>query len=397
MTSCWHAWSLIVFLFAGSVFGNQLAQDEKSRIAEEEVKLEFLNNKLDLLAAELRDLNATQQTLLGELQRLDIQIDVSREMLELRELKLAQNYQEININQEQVVVLEKTIAELADYLTKRAVDLYKLGQLSYVRLLLSVEKPSELVRAYRYISHIAQEDVKKMMQFRNQGLTLKKTKALLLRENKRLLINQKELKETLNALATRRVRRTELLKSVAGRQDVAETLVNEFEQVRKKLGLLVSTLTSGVVPDVATVHLPMHIFEGEIGWPVVGAVVGKFGEQQHPRFKTITIRTGIEIAARPGSTVKAVYDGEVVFSSWFEGFGKLLILRHPGGLHSLYGYLEQFTVMPGSWVQSGDSIGLVGETGSLSGPRLYFEIRVDGEPVNPERWLHPKEKLAGFN
>jgi septal ring factor EnvC (AmiA/AmiB activator) len=106
------------------------------------------------------------------------------------------------------------------------------------------------------------------------------------------------------------------------------------------------------------------------------------------------VRNGIEIEAPAGTTVNAVYEGEVVFASWFQGYGMLLILQHPGGVHSLYGYLSDFQVSEGEWVSRGQSIAWVGETGSLEGPRLYFELRVDGRPVDPETWLDPSKTLA---
>jgi septal ring factor EnvC (AmiA/AmiB activator) len=84
----------------------------------------------------------------------------------------------------------------------------------------------------------------------------------------------------------------------------------------------------------------------------------------------------------------------VVYASWFQGYGKLLILQHPGNVHSLYGYLSDFQVEVSDRVVRGEPIALVGDTGSLEGPRLYFEIRAQGRPEDPERWLDPARKLA---
>ena len=141
----------------------------------------------------------------------------------------------------------------------------------------------------------------------------------------------------------------------------------------------------------------MPIREGEIGWPVQGTLEGHFGTQLHPRFKTVTVRNGIEIEAPPGTEVNAVYDGQVVYAAWFQGYGNLVIVQHAGDMHSLYGYLSDIQVTPGQRVVRGDKIGLVGDTGSLDGPRLYFEIRVQGRPVDPEKWLDPQRKLAESN
>ena len=98
----------------------------------------------------------------------------------------------------------------------------------------------------------------------------------------------------------------------------------------------------------------------------------------------------IDIEAPAGTSVSAIYEGRVVFASWFQGYGKLLIVQHPGNVHSLYGYLSEFNVQVGDRVVRGDPVAWVGDTGSLEGPRLYFEVRYQGKPQDPEQWLRQR-------
>jgi septal ring factor EnvC (AmiA/AmiB activator) len=367
------------------------------RLAAEEAKLDLLNEKLQSLQSELEKLGDTQTTLLGELHKLDIQIRVATEELDLLQLQLKRGYREIDDNLQRIQALEDEIESLKPYLSRRSVSLYKLGRLSYVRLLLSVEEPSELTRAYRYISRLARQDATKMRRYLDDEKALRETKAELLVQTERMLATRNQLETTTANLQSRRDSREALLEEVAERREMAGTLVFELESAREKLGDLVDSLSAGEAVDSETVHLTMRIFAGEIGWPVRGELDGHFGTQLHPRFKTVTVRNGIEIDAPEGTTVNSVYEGEVVFASWFEGYGKLLIVRHPGGVHSLYGYLSDFQVHEGDWVEKGTPIGRVGDTGSFTGPKLYFELRVDGKPVDPEDWLDPARRLARRN
>lgn len=378
----------------GVVIASGETRDVELRIADEEAKLELLNEKLAALERELASLDTQQTTLLGELHRLDIQIRVAGDQMELLELQLKRGYREIDANLEKIRVLEASIAELKPYLEGRSVSLYKLGRVGYVRMLLSVREPSELTRAYRYISRLAREDANKMARFLEDQEALEETKAALLEQTERTLATREELEEATRTLESRRASRASLLEEVTNRREMAGTLVYELAEAREKLGALVEELSSGEVTDVDTIHLPMRIFEGEIGWPVSGELEGRFGAQLHPRFKTVTVRNGIEIEAAEGTSVNAIFDGEVVYASWFQGYGKLLILRHPGGVHSLYGHLSDFAVDSGRWVRQGEPIAFVGDTGSLAGPRLYLEIRVEGDPVDPETWLDPSRKIA---
>ena len=121
--------------------------------------------------------------------------------------------------------------------------------------------------------------------------------------------------------------------------------------------------------------------------PVAGRVRAGFGRQVDPEFKTATLRTGIEIAAPAGTAVNAIAAGRVLFAGWFRGYGQMVILDHGSGDLSVSGYLDEIRVAAGDSVAAGQPIGSVGETGSSSGPGLYFEIRHDGKAVDPQLWL----------
>jgi septal ring factor EnvC (AmiA/AmiB activator) len=310
-------------------------------------------------------------------------------------MNLERGYRAMDETLKRIQVLEKSIEELKPYLERRARSLYQLGRLSYVRLLLSVQTPSELTRAYRYISRLAREDSERMTRFLNDQRTLEQAKAELVAQTQEMLSMRKVLEETGRSLESRRGSRKALLDEVYARQEMAASLVRELEGAKEELGKLVETLAAGETESADSVHLPMRMFEGEIGWPVEGELRSRFGPALHPRFKTVTVRNGIELEAPAGAVVSAVYDGEVVYASWFQGYGKLLILEHPGSVHSLYGYLSDFNVNVGDRVRTGAPIAWVGDTGSLEGPRLYLEIRVQGRPEDPERWLDPERGVAG--
>jgi septal ring factor EnvC (AmiA/AmiB activator) len=101
----------------------------------------------------------------------------------------------------------------------------------------------------------------------------------------------------------------------------------------------------------------------------------------------MVFRRGIEIEVREGQTVRAVEGGQVAYAEWYRGFGKLVILDHGNGFYTLYGNLSRLDLKKGDRVSRGQEIGLAGETGSLKGAKLYFEIRKKGEAEDPLLWL----------
>src|SRR5262249_15466529 len=101
------------------------------------------------------------------------------------------------------------------------------------------------------------------------------------------------------------------------------------------------------------------------------------------------VQKGIDIRAPIASTVRAVFDGDVAFAGWFEGFGRLVILEHPGGYYTLYAHLESLEVSKGMHVNAYQVVGLVGDSGSTKGAYLYFELRRGRDAVDPLEWLAP--------
>jgi len=133
---------------------------------------------------------------------------------------------------------------------------------------------------------------------------------------------------------------------------------------------------------------------GKLPWPISGKIISPFGKIKNPKFNVYTFNNGIEIQTRPDLEVKAIHDGQVIFADWFEGYGKLVIVDNGGGYYSLYGHLDKIEAQIGKNVYSGNVLGYSGETGSINGYTLYFEIRKDGKPVNPLIWLNKNRRVA---
>lgn len=124
--------------------------------------------------------------------------------------------------------------------------------------------------------------------------------------------------------------------------------------------------------------------ESQIVYPLVGErVSSKFGNRNHPIYKSRKHHKGIDLAAPRGASVRAVRDGQVVFSDPYKGYGNLIVLLHKNGETSHYGHLNEIQVLPGSFVKAGEIIGTVGTSGNVTGPHLHFEVRQEGQAIDP--------------
>ncbi len=185
-----------------------------------------------------------------------------------------------------------------------------------------------------------------------------------------------------------RTRRQQQQKLTAIREDRGQRreAILELESAAGELSRLVGTL------DAAEPDLDMQKFRGLLDWPADGKVTAGFGTVVHPRFQTRVPHPGLDIAGASGSDIRAVFDGEVVFAAWMRGYGLTAIVDHGGGLLSIYAHASVLMVEPGQRLRRGQRLGKIGETGSLKGPFLYFELRVDGEPSDPTDWLKPRSR-----
>ena len=128
-------------------------------------------------------------------------------------------------------------------------------------------------------------------------------------------------------------------------------------------------------------------WEAKLEPPVDAALTGRFGRVVDEEFFTETYRTGVVFGADYGTPVRAVAAGRVRYAGWFRGFGRLVIVAHGDSYFTVSGHLSEIVVAVGDRVAAADTIGAVGDTGSLTGPQLYFEIRLGGDPLDPGEWL----------
>lgn len=126
---------------------------------------------------------------------------------------------------------------------------------------------------------------------------------------------------------------------------------------------------------------------GVMSLPSDGPLTSNFGYRQHPILRTRRFHAGIDFGAPYGSTIRAADDGVVIFAGWYGGYGRAIIIDHGGSTTTLYGHTSRVYVSEGQRVQRGQAIAAVGSTGFSTGPHLHFEVRKNGDPVNPLNFL----------
>jgi septal ring factor EnvC (AmiA/AmiB activator) len=341
-------------------------------------RLRRVEQRRKALEGELQRLRSEERGLLADVDRLNLNVRLKGE--ELREAEIV--LQKANADMDQTLVrekaLERSVAETRPVLAARARDLYKLGELSYVRMLLSVDHPADFMQGYRYVTALARRDNERIAAFRADLKNLGATRDELQRKTKQALATKAQADQARRDFEAESVRKAELLNSIVEKKEVHAAYVKELEEAEGRL----KSLLAGLGEE--EVAIPLPAFKGSLPWPVEGRIRVPFGRKKHPKFTTYTVENGIEIETAPEGPVHAVHEGTVVFADRFQGYGLLVVVDHGGRHYSLYGHLGEIDVRVGDKLTGMQTIG---RTGSEAPADLYFEVRFQEQAQDPAEWL----------
>jgi len=219
----------------------------------------------------------------------------------------------------------------------------------------------------RYIGEIGRlQTIRDALQSRRQGLADLEAEQRLQRDR----------------LAEARRERLALAESVVKRGDIAARVAVERSAAGKALAKMVRKLEPR-----GRQSRRFGGNKGRLPWPAAGPVDLSFGQKIEHASGTATAHNGYDIRAAAGTPVQAVAPGQVVFADWLRGYGRVVIVDHGDKYHTLCAHLATSAVTAGDEIKTGTELGTVGDTGSMRGTVLYFEIRHKGAPVNPRHWL----------
>lgn len=350
----------------------------------EDDRLHKVRERREALEREVVRLRGEEKSLLGEVERLEVEVVLRGEQVREAQLLLQRTNAQLDATLRRARVLDKSLAAERPILAARARALYKLGEVSYLRILLSVDRPSDIFRGYRFVTALARRDKERFAAFRADLTALTTTKVDLERKTQDALALRQNLERTRQTLDGDRKRKTELLTEIVEKKETNAAYVKELEDVEARLRDLLQGLGTG---DVA---VPLAAFKGSLPWPVAGKIHAPFGRRRHAKFDTYTIQNGIEIAAAQETPVAAVYEGTVVFVDRFKGYGLMVVLDHGGKHHTLYAHLAEAAVQVGQKVAAGETVGTTGA--GVEGSGLYFEVRFQGRPEDPVEWLKKEDR-----
>ncbi|MBS1271091.1 MAG: Murein hydrolase activator EnvC [Candidatus Marinimicrobia bacterium] len=394
-----HVSALLVLLsFAFPT--NTLSQDLEQQIRSQEQELEALKNEIEQYRSELKSKEQREQSLLGQLNSLEKDISYTQQLIaemEQTQRKRERRIAELNKSLENS---QSKLEELKDRFAKRAVRIYKQGNYSDLELILTSQSLNQALYRYKYLQVINEADKKTFRAITETMNRIEEDRTNLRNEIRRQeqLITEKRQEQ--HRLKEDKTRRQKLLASVQQDKKSIQQHIQERQEAMQSLQKLIAELEEEKARQERNRKLAreramqgmeatadISSLKGKLPWPAEGKIVAKFGKFRHPKLKTITDNPGIDIAAPKGTDVVAVLDGLVTTITWMRSYGNMIIIDHGSGFYTVYTHVTDIRVNPNSYVSEGDVIAKVGDSGSLDGAKLHFEIWGNKQKLNPEHWL----------
>lgn len=368
------------------------------------IKKNIQKNKKDLAAVKKKILEeqkkqrlaqVKEKNVLSRLQRVDQKLGSLRKEKEANEQALTETRGQIDQLQGEMKQNQGQLAQSRSLLEDRLRALYRMSaRKPLLGGLLDSESFADFARKLKFELTLARSNEKLLSETLLHEQKLERdTKLWSTEENRKKRIVGVLGKQEKN-YSRERQNKTVFLSTIRQKQASREQIIAELSEQKEELQSKFTFLQKQVEesskkPAYVPAGKGLMVKRGKIPWPVSGEIIPgyQFGRSKNKEFNAVVDNSGIQIKAPMGTPIQAVAGGLVRFADWFKGYGKLVILDHGEGYYSLYAQASELNVTEGQTVASGQVIGRVGDTGSLVGSSLYFEIRKNGVPQDPLRWL----------
>ena len=340
---------------------------------------------------------ARETSILADLEEIERRLSAKQRDVARLDTRIKKAQSDVVMYRGEISKLERQRAGQVNALAGRLRVMYRVhSQGGALPVILSGEDPVTRAVAVRHLASLAALDARMIQEYRvtSDRLADRKGKEEAQQQELAGLYEdaKREQAEVDREVAKRRV----ILAKVRDERAYHERMVGELTEASHRLEAFIRELQAKqrrlakIPPPKGGIEPPAVGFgalRGRLPWPTEGKIVTGFGAQVHPRFGTRTFRNGVDIEAAVGREVLAVHGGHVIYTGWFKGYGNLIIVDHGNEYYTLYAHIAEIEAKEGDDVRQGQRIGTVGDTGSLAGPRLYFEVRYQGKPQDPEQWL----------
>ncbi|MCP4580975.1 MAG: peptidoglycan DD-metalloendopeptidase family protein [candidate division Zixibacteria bacterium] len=378
---------VLAFVLPSARAGKEQQIELERAIQTRKIALENIQADLQEKKAIVKDLESQEKQHLGKLYAIDEQLNLNNQLINTIGKQISDINSLMSEKQIQLEINQKDLEYRQAFLNDRLVWIYKKSRFSETASALSATDLSQAARRLYMFSLLNRYDRNMITEIESLIVQIDYEKVDLQQQKKTTLELQAEKQRQLTTFKQNRLKRKGLIREVRAQKDIELKGIRQLNEDQERLsGIIETLLESQKILDTEAAEAFKNL-KGKLLWPVKGKILRKFGKIKDKKYNTVISNPGIDINAEAGIKVVAASTGEAAYISWLRGYGSFVILDHGGGYYSLYAHLDDIFVEKGQFITAGEYIATVGETGSLSGPLLHFELRYGKEQLDPLPWL----------
>ena len=392
---------LLVILSFTFVFSQQNKRDYNEELRYQNQAINSMKKEMLNLQARIKKANSKETSTSKRIIGLDEEIAFLRGLLQTIKNEEFKFKNQVEILKKDILYSEKKLTDLRERYKDRVISIYSQGRLTQLEKVLSSTSWRQAVYRSEYLKIIS--DIEREMSKKIESLLIKVSKQKLEMEAalRQSILLKRDKEKQMASLRKMRIKRQKELSRI---QNDKVALANYIRE--KSIGVKqLENIIKQVLEDKARSEREKRIraqqdalktksfnaLKGQLQWPTEGKVISKYGKHWNSKLKTTTDNPGIDIKGKPGAAIRTIMNGVVTTITYIRGYGTTIIIDHGSGFYTVYSHVTNIKTNIDSEVQNGDVIAYMGDSGSINGSKLHFEIWGKGQKLNPEKWLKKQQ------
>ena len=391
---------LLKYIFINFVFGQSPQRDYDEELRYQNDAINKMKNEIEELSSKLRKTNIIETTTSKRIINLDEELALINKLIQSLKKEEDATKNKINILKKDIKKKENELNTMRDRYEQRVVNTYLKGRVSDLEKVLSSTSWRQAIYRTQYLKIISSIEQKMTNEIEHLLLMINKDKLKLESLLRQSISLKRDKQKQMSSLRKMRIKREKELTRIRQDKSALANYLQEKAAGVKQLETIIKKVLEDKVrferedrirqQQEALKTKEFNFLKGQLPWPTEGRVISKFGKQWNAQLKTTTDNPGIDIKGQPGSPIRSTVSGVVTTVTYIRGYGTTIIIDHGGGFYTVYSHVTNIQTHVDSEVRSGDVIAYMGDSGSINGSKLHFEVWGKGQKLDPEKWLVKK-------
>ena len=392
---------LFIILFSVDLFAQSDDRDYDEELKYQNEAINALKTEISQLRLKIKTAESRERSASNRISSIDEEISLTAKLIQSLKIEEEKTRKRILNLKSDILSNENELETLRSRYKQRVVNSYLKGRITDLERVFSSTTWRQAMYRTHYLKIISEIEKKMTKQIEKLLIEISQQKLELEAALRNNLSLARDKEQQINSYRDMRINREKELNKIRNDKKALAHYVEEKEAGVKQL----ESIIKKVLEDKARFEREQRIrqqqealktksfraLKGQLPWPAQGRIIAKFGNQWNPKLKTTTENPGIDIKGQPGSPIRVVLSGVITTITYIRGYGTTIIVDHGSAFYTVYSHVTNIQTSVDSEIRAGDVIAYMGESGSINGSKLHFEIWGKGQKLDPEKWLTKKQ------